>query len=305
MAHSVVRSFIAVALLFPAFCPPTAAQDAMDVQVVQAVAAIEAELAAFNQANRSTPEPQATTPAPRAARHVVYKARDLLGRVQMLRRLNGVEEQPIPNAPVKAMDSADAKDAVDKVASALRELRPAFGNPPIRPVSKAAGGTATDAYAGLLRAERALRTLDMPAIVPNEVYRVALQAVSDIDRIAASRGRAAVPPTPLPPGLTPRDAYDAAYQLVEEIKRLADEVPALAIPGGIVPPPRETGGISPETVVDLLTTIVADLSAVKVKAGVTQPTRRVPPQAGKTPSDTVAALRAARATISALREAGS
>lgn len=305
MARSVVLSLIACALAVPLLGSPAAAQEALDAQVVRAVAAIEAELAAFNLANRSTPEPLAAAPAPRAARHVVYKARDLLGRVQMLRRLNGIEEQPVPNAPVKAMDAADAKEIVDKVAATLRDLRPAFGNPPIRPIPSATGGTATDAYAGLLRAERALRALDMPAIVPNEVYRIALQAASDVERIAAARGRTAVAPAALPPGMTPREAYDAAYALIEEIKRLSDEVPAFAVPGGIVLPTRETGDIRPETVVDLLTAVVADLSAVKVKAGVTQPTRRVPTQAGKTPADTVAALRAASATVAALREAGS
>lgn len=304
MARSFVRSIIAGALFTLILNAPVSAAD--DARLVQAVAAIEADLAAFNTANRSLPDtPDAVAaPAPRAPRHVVYKAREVMGRVQMLRRLNGLEEQPIPNAPVKAMALSDAAEAVDAVAAALRDLRPGFGNPPVRPGSAPAAGAAdpaTQAYAGLLRAERALRTLDMPAVVPNDIHRIALQAASDIDRIATARGGTPVTPTPLPPDLTVRESYDAAVQLLDEIKRLGEAVPALAVPGGIVLPRREGGEPGPEAVVDLLTTIVADLSAVKVQAGVTQPTRRVPPQAGKTPGDTIAVLRAARATVAGLR----
>lgn len=302
MARSFISGFAACLLLFAMHLPSARAAEAMDAELAQTVQAINGELAAFCIANRTPPAEAANAPqlTPRAPRHVAAKARDLLVRLQVLRRLNGLEEQVVEELPVKDLTAQDAKAVADKLLAATRDLRPAFGNPP--PVTPVAAGTsATDAYAVLVQAEARLEALDIPALVPNDVYRGALRLMSDLDRLRAARKLPAVPVEAAEPGLGPADAYDAALALMDELKRLADEHPAFQGAGGLALAERQGGGIRPETVMSLLGHLGAEVGVLKVRAGITQPTKKIAPQAGKTPGDTVAVLRAARQVVIALR----
>ena len=280
------------------------AQTVTPSQIFQVGETINAELATFNAANASTPsdDPAIDTATDRLPRHVFQKARELLLKVQVLRTLKGLPEQSMPPVEVHEIQPADSKKLLDLALAGLRELGPAFGNPaPPAPVPLVDGKTPTDAYRSVARAAVSIDALGLPAVTPNEVYRVALTIVSDLQKIRAARGLSGDVPLPdLIAGKKPADVYQDGYALLGELSKLVQSKPDFAIPQGITMPARRTGAINPAYVLDLLDTVLGEISATKAKVGATQPTELAPVQTGKTPSDTVRVLTQARAMVATL-----
>ncbi len=280
------------------------AQTVTPADIFQLSETINAQLDAFHAADASKPEEDAEALAvsDRLPRHVFQKAREVLLKVQELRVLKGLPEQAIPTVEVREVQPADTRKLLDQIVIGLQELRPAFGNPPApAPVPLVEGKTPTDAYRSLVRASLSLDGLGLPPATPNEVYRVALTIVSDLDKIRAARG--VTTPVALPgmvPGKKPVDVYEAGYGLLGDLKNLVETKPDFAIPHGIVLPAKRTGVIKPAHAVEILNIVLGEISAIKAKVGATKPTELAPAQSGKSPSDTLRLLTQARAMVGTL-----
>lgn len=274
---------------------PGMAQAITPPQVYQAIETVNAQLAAFHVANGTRPvaDPQAPAFTERFPRHALQKAREVLLKVQALRVLNGLPEQPVPEIPVRDVTPADVKSVLDKVLAGLQDLRPLMGNPPAPPpASLVEGKTPTDNVAALRYAELQLDGLGLPPTAPNEVMRIALSVVSDLEKVRAARGiTGAVPAVAVVPGKKPADTYNQAYEVLADLKTAVEGDPSLAIPKGVVLPNKRSGEISAANVLDMLGSVLAEISALKVKVGATKPTELAPVQAGKTPPDVFATMK--------------
>ena len=280
------------------------AQTVPPSQIFQLGETINAQLKAFHAANASTPDedPDIMAATNRLPRHVFAKARELLLKVQMLRALKGLPEQQIPTVEVREVQPADTKKLLDLVVSGLADLRPAFGNPAVpAAVPLVDGKTPTDAYHSVARAAQSIDALGLPPTTPNEVYRSALMIISDLETIRAARAvTAAVPLPEAVPGKKPLDIYESGFALLTDIKTLVETKPDFAIPMGVALPAKRSGAIKPAHALEILNSVLSEVSAVKAKVGATKPTELPPAQTGKTPSDTFRVLMQARAMVATL-----
>ncbi len=277
---------------------------ATPAETYQAIEAVNAQLSAFHDANGTMPaaDPQAPALTERLPRHVLQKAREVLLKIQAVRQLNGLPLQPVPEIPVREVAPDDVKFFLEKMLEGLKDLRSIFGNPPITKQSLIAREvTPTDNFAALRRAELQVDGLGLPSIAPNDVMRIALSIVNDLELIRAALGiTTPVAKPPVIPARRPVDTYDNALGLLVDIKVLTENTPSLASPMGVVLPNRRMGIMKPAHVMDLLGTVLAEISAVKVRAGVMKPTLLAPAQTGMTPSDVHAAVSYARALVATI-----
>ncbi len=249
---------------------------------------INGELELMHESNDSMPIVDIDAPelTPRRPRHVMQKAREVLLKVQLLRRINGLAQNDLPPMPLHEVRPADVKAVVDLIRRDLAALRSIFG------VTKApfsapnpTGKTPTDVYSDLVRAGEQLDGLGIPRIVPNDVYRVALTIVDDLEKVRIARGVTEAVPTLLgSKDKQPSDVYAKAFEILRALGALTSENPDIEIPGGIVLLNRRSGRIEPAHVMDLLNNILAEISAIKVTVGARSLTEFAPPQAGRTPS---------------------
>lgn len=299
---SVLRGWMVVCAVLVVGIAPTFAATPSDTY--QAIEAVNAELSAFHDANgtMAAADPQAPQLTERLPRHVLQKAREVLLKVQALRQLNGLALQPVPEIPVREVQPDDVRYFVERMRDGLKDLRPIFGNPPVpKPTVAVRPMSPTDNFAALRRAELQLDGLGLPQTAPNDVMRIALSVVNDLQLVRVATGVAgAVAPSPVVPARRPVDTYENAVGLLVDIKVLTENNSSLAIPMGVVLPNKRTGTIRPAHVLDLLGTVLAEISAIKAKVGVTQPTALAPPQTRKTPSDVHAAVSYARALVATL-----
>jgi hypothetical protein len=285
-------------------CQPAAQGEIKPSDVYQVVETINAELAQLLGAAGSGRRPGPSMPAltPRQPRHVVQKAREVLLKVQTLRALNGLPENPVPLFPVEEATPADSKRMVDAILHDVLELRSKFNvteTPP--PVPLVPGKTPTDVYSRLQQASDALDTLGVPRTVPNDVFRVAVMIVRDLEIISAARGRPQPRPAPPPPDdLDPADSYTKTYAVLARLKARVEADPALMVRGGIVLPNRRGAPLVPANVLDLENNLLAELGSIKAALGILEPTVVPPLIHGKTPSDTVALLDRALALVDGL-----
>lgn len=297
-----IRIWIGALLLLIA--GTAAGEAATPADTYQAIEAVNAQLAAFHDANGTMPavDPQAPPLTERLPRHVLQKAREVLLKIQAVRQLNGLPLQPVPEIAVREVQPDDVKFFVEKMLLGLKDLRPIFGNPPVAKLTRASREMGpTDNFAALRRAELQVDGLGLPATSPNDVMRIALSIVNDLELVRSSLGvTAPAPSPPVIPARRPVDTYDNAIGLLVDIKVLTENNPSLAIPMGVVLPERRTGNIKPAHVMDLLGSVLAEISAIKAKTGVTIPTVLAPPQTGMTPSDVHSAVSHARALVASL-----
>ena len=145
--------------------------------VYRVVDAIHADLALFHDASSLTP---AVTEAqhsltPRRPRHVLQKAREVMVKVQLLRKINGLPDTEMPLMPARDIRPSDVLRLVERIHEDLAELRPIFGvggSPDT--IAKPSGKTPSDVYHSLYHVSAQLDGLGIPRVVPNDVYRVAL-----------------------------------------------------------------------------------------------------------------------------------
>lgn len=295
---------ILTALMVYALCGVAKAQTVTPSHIFQEGEAINAQLNAFHVANASKADddPEISAISGRLPRHVFQKAREIVLKVQVLRGLKGLPEQPLPTVEVREITPADTKKLLDLAVSGLQDLRPAFGSPPVpASVALVEGKTPTEAYQALARASLSIDGLGLPPATPNEVYRIALTLVSDLEKVRAHRGiTAAVPLPAMAPGKKPADIYEAGYLLLTDLKKLVESKADFAIPQGIVLPAKRGGAITPAHALEMLNTVLGEVSAVKAKVGATKPSELAPVQTGKSPSDTHRVLMQARAMLATL-----
>ena len=280
------------------------AQSITPSHVFQVIENINAELAAMHEANSSQPsvDQNAPTLTPRAPRHVVQKAREVLLKVELLRTLNGLPEHPVPPFPVAEITPGHVKVLVDQALADLLDLRANFNvTKPVSAVPLVMGKTPTDNYADLQKASESLDGLGIPKIVPNDVYRLALVMVDDLEKIRAARGKTDVIEAPTgATGKKPLDTYNQAFAVLEQLKSKIEADPSIKLAGGIVLPNRRTGAIIPAHVADLENNLLAELGSLKFAFGVTSPSLLPPEPQGKNPSDTYDILTKALALATSL-----
>ena len=163
------------------------------------------------------------------------------------------------------------------------------------------GKTPTDVYGELRRASLALNSLGIPEIAPNDVMRVALTIVSDLQLLLRERGISDVfPIAPRSQDKAPEDVYRMGHRVLLRLKELADLKPDLSPPGGIVLPNDRKGTIVPGHVEERLNDVLAEVMSIKARMQIDEPTRMTRQQAGKTPSDVFGAVAAAEAMVARL-----
>jgi len=288
-------------------CNPSANGEINPSDVYQVVETVNAELAALLGASRIADNGaragQSAPPlTPRQPRHVVQKAREVLLKVQALRTLNGLPENPVPPFPVEEATPADSKRMVDAIYHDVAELRSKFNvTEAVPPAPLVPGKSPTDVYQRLQAASDSLDLLGVPRTMPNDVCRVAVMIVKDLETILTARGR------PLPAlaarpndGRSPDDSYQKTFEVLERLKAKTEAEPALMVRGGIVLPARRAPPLTPAHVLDLENNLLAELGSIKATLGVTTPTVVTPLIHGKTPADTVDLLVRALALVDAL-----
>jgi len=279
-------AFVASILLF-AIAPASAQQKITPNHVYQAVqeSILELELlhdANFTKANSSV---SADGLAPRLPRHVAQKAIDVLSRVQLLRHINGLAEKAVPPLPLREITPGEVLILVTRLRDDLRALKPVFGvEKKAKAVPVPQGKKPTHVYAALLTAGTMVQKLGLPPVVPNDVVRTALRVTGDMERLRAKLGKAGeVEEVRGSKRKKPSHVYKLGYDLLTQIKALTEN-DAFGIPKGVIMPKEKTGKITPGDVQDILGSVLAELSSIKAKVGVTDPTPTPPVQGGKTPS---------------------
>lgn len=265
--------------------------------VLQSVDNVVGELALLLDANFSDASIPAPTPVQgKRPRHVIQKARQILLQVQLLKQINGIEIKDLEPIAVREIRPADVKGWADKVLVAVRELRAPYKITATAPAAALeAKKSPSDVFQRLLQVEKMVKRLDLPATVPNDVYRVTLSLVDDMRVVARGIGitDAVIWQSRTAKGKSPADAYNASYALLEDLKKLTSINASLNIPGSIKLPSKKTSGVTPGDVIEVQNTLLAELSSLKNKVQVKQPTKVFPPQAAKTPSDVYVAVGAA------------
>ncbi|CAK0748589.1 conserved hypothetical protein [Gammaproteobacteria bacterium] len=283
---------------------PAGADEITPSHTFQAADNINAELAAIHEANSSQPVTDEGAPVltQRYPRHVFQKAREVLIKTELLRSLNGLSENSVPVFPVTEITPANVKKMLDTVYQDLIELRPVFKvTKTIAPAPLIPGKVPTDVYGNLQKASNSLDGLGIPKTVPNDVYRLGLMIIDDLEKIRTARGK--TDPITAPSGATgkkPLDTYNRTFDILEALKTKVETDPALKITGGIVLPNRRMGAITPSYVLDIENNVLAELSAIKAAVGVSSPTVLPPQPQGKTPSDTYDILSKALAQVGSL-----
>lgn len=287
-ALSKILAALVVLMILAGFPREAGAAAITPDDVYRITGTINGELKLLHESNESMPVVDTNAPelTPRRPRHVMQKAREVLLKVQLLRRINGLDENELPPLPLREVRPADVKVVIDLIRRDLAALRSIFGVTEVPfTVPILTGKTPTDVYGDLVRAGEMLDGLGIPKIVPNDVYRVALTIIGDLEKVRAARGL--TEPVPLQRGSRdkrPSDVYAKAAELLRTLRTLTSENPGFQIPGGIVLLNQRSGRIEPAHVMDLLNNILAEISAIKVKVGARSLTEFAPPQAGKTPS---------------------
>ena len=302
------RTLVVVAGFIAAWsCNPAANGEIKPSDVYQVVESVNAELAALVDASAAAgaaPPADTTAPplTPRQPRHVVQKAREVLLKLEALRALNGLPEHPVPPFPMDEAVPADSKRMADAIYHDILELRAKFNvTAMVQPAALVPGKTPTDVYAALQRASDGLNRLGVPRTVPNDVFRVAVMIVKDLETIATARDRPlpTLAPSPIRDS-TPDHSYLKTYEVLEHLKAKVDADPALMMRGGIVLPNRRPPPLTPAHVLDLENNLLAELGSIKATLGIRTPSVVPPLVHGKTPSDTVDLLTRALALVDAL-----
>lgn len=269
--------------------------------VVQAADNVAGELQLLLDANFSDP----AMPAPRTftnkrPRHVIQKARAILLKVQLLEQINGLPVKDSAPIEVREIRPADVIGWVEQVLAAVRELRGPYritATPALAPLGEKL--TPNDAYQRLVQVEEMVDRLDLPATVPNDVFRLAMSLVEDARLLARAVGMdlgdelGVEWKLPDPKRNRPVDVYVATYTLLEQLKALSEKTASLAVPGGIHLPAKKSGAVTPGDVIDILNTVMAELSSMKNLVKVTEPSKVFPPQSAKTPADSLVVIEAA------------
>lgn len=221
----------------------------------------------------------------RMPRHVLQQGLNIRSKIQILKRVNGIKASEITPFPVKEITPGDVLKISEVILGELVEFDKIFGLTPFKKQAKLVDGkTPTDVYTNLLRAETMITQLGIPGTVPNEVYNTAVSVSHEIEFLRIDKGKT----TPIEPpsssiGKTPADAYTLAFYALKGLQGLSKKKD-YTIPKGVVLPKKLRKGITPVDVQQLLIYCLAELSSMKVSAGLSDKLILPPPTAGQTPS---------------------
>lgn len=265
------------------------AQSAKPADVLVVVETVGYQIERLYEATlKKVPATAALNLTPRRPRHVYSKAREVFTKTQMLRQLNGLPENSLPPLPAGEITPGDVRALVMLVSRDVTSVLPAYWAQASDAVpKKRVSATPTDVYQGLHKLSQQLDGLGLPAVVPNDVHRIARMisaGLADVYRARSgkafanlSRGNAQ--------GKSPVDAYNEGYAFLVALKAFTETTEGADLPGGIVLPNRPSGRITPTAVMELANTIYADLGSLKVVSGASMDGGLAKPSAGMTPSN--------------------
>ena len=305
-AETAGRFAAAVLLLLCLSAGDGRAQTVTSAHVYQVVEDAQAEVLLLLNANFSpTNLPTIEVIEGRQPRHIIQEVYRLLRQLTLLRQINGLRTPPLIPLPVRETMPRDVKERADRLLSEIRGLREPFAvalEP--RPAELRDGKTSSDVLVQLRVLGALIQRLDLPTVVPNDVFRIALAIKADAEQIRVTLG--AREPRTMPAdqrGMESRDVYARSLDLLDKLKRIVEEDKGPSIPGGVVPPPPKSGRIRPADVLDTLLVIQAELSSLKAVIGATRPAPEFPPQVGKTPNDVYRVVEEVMALLDAIAEA--
>tara|TARA_B100000315_G_scaffold259435_1_gene315490 strand:- start:3952 stop:4836 length:885 start_codon:yes stop_codon:yes gene_type:complete len=265
-----------MAVLAFGFAIPSHAQADTNSALYQQGMDITGELALLHEANGSHAEKVRNAPAitNRLPRHVFQKAREVLVKVQVSRKLNGLPLTKTPPIPAKQITAADITPVLALILKDVRDLRPKFAVSKQSPKTTAVDGkSSNDVYVLLEKANHAIDGLDIPHINPNEVLQIAETIVADLEAIRAKRGLTDKIAYSSGAKKKPKAVYQHAFELMKALKNVTESNAAYKIDGGIaLTAQKAKGRVAGNQVIENLNNVMADVAAMKVKVGVNKPT---------------------------------
>ena len=265
------------------------AQNATPSDVLVVLETVHAELQRLYEADgKPFPQPVTKSETPRRPRHVYYKAREVYVKLQTLRWLNGLPRKQLELAPTREIRPTEVRGLSDRILQDLRELKEVYfldGN--ASSPAKKSGITPTGPYLALAYASQLIDGLDIPNVVPNDVYRVALAVLADMEVVYQAKvGRpSGVELQSGTTGKSPADVYNAAEALMQAIKDKTEGDEEFTIPAGVTLLEKPGGRLTPTQVLNMMNNLLAELSAVKVKLSATTQNELPPEPSGKNPSN--------------------
>ncbi len=254
------------------------------------------ELGEMNKVNKSKPEDVYVDTTERKPRHVFQKAREIYQDVQKLRGSKGLAQNALAPIPVKDVAPKDVKVLMDKMLADLQELRPKFGYKKPVAATLIEGKKPLDVYANLERVKASIASLGVSKVAPNDVFRVAISVVKDLEEVAAKKGVAPIAKLAPSTGKKPSDVYAASYDLLAQLKTMTEKN-KIAIPGGVIMPNKITSDITPAEVIDLVNDVLAEVGAIRHASGINTPTVIPEEQKGKNPSKVYDMIAKAQAIV--------
>ena len=276
------------------------AQKVTPNHVFQLVDTAYQELERFHDSDFSqSPDANVKIP-PRKPRHVLQKAQEVYIKVQNLRRLNGLTQNPIHPIPVRQVTPGDVKKSIEKILEDLENLKSIYNiKGTLPPVHLPTDKTPTDVYQHLSKVSASLDALGLPVVVPNDVYRIAETVVIDLEKLVQHKKLYAKTDIRTFTGKTPSAVYDHTHLLLVKLRDLTEQS-EYQIKGGVILLNKPQGAIKPAHVMDGLGNAIAEIGAIKYKAGMTQPTQFANLKSGKTPSDVFARVQQAHDLVDIL-----
>jgi len=269
------------------FASTSHAEEITPSKVYQVTEDILAQLNRLHDANLTKPDLsklRLELPA-RLPRHVIQQALNVRLKIQILKRVNGMEQQALTPPPVKEVTPSDVMNEANLILEELMALDQSFGLKPFKRKAKLEDGkTPTDVYANLLKAEEMIIQLGIPVTVPNDVYNSAVMVTQELEFIRIAQGKTSiVEPPSASISKSPADAYTLAYYALSGLKNLSKK-DDYKIPKGVIMPERLTKDIGPRDVQQILLYCLAELSSMKVAVFAKDKLVFPAPAAGQTPS---------------------
>ncbi|MDX2100947.1 MAG: hypothetical protein SF002_00255 [Alphaproteobacteria bacterium] len=299
-----MNQFIAVAVVTAILGVGGAASAQTPGHSRQAAEHLLGVLNTYQRASLVAPTVQPTSAAAaRRPRHAYESAREVANRINLLRRLMGQDQVPLPDLPRGEVMPAMVQALVQRTVIAASDLAPLYGAPALPPAPALKdGSTPGDVVQVLATVITALVSLGVPPQVPNDAAAVARVLGQEMEAVrqALAVGEEAWP-MPIEPGRTPQDSLQAAVAFSHALAEVVERRPALAPSGGVVKLEAAAGQVTPQHVVDALRVVLADVRAIRSIVAPAAAPVGVEAGVGMTPSHVHSAIRTAQATLDQLR----
>lgn len=268
---------------------PASSQEKTPDHVYQRLGTVEGDIRLLLKAEFVEPA-EMTDPAGitlRLPRHVFAKLCEIDAKLATLQFLNGIEAGPGLVIPASQITPSDVFAGLEQLEIRLDSLRDVYSvseRPAPSPLPT--GTKPTDVYKRLLRISVLIDALNVPATVPNDVYRIAETVMGQVQILARAVGVDDAGTEVMQMSTYgPADVFAKAIVLSEDLARLAASREDLAPGGGVVVPVLPEGVIKPGNVRDGLNVVLADILEMRVRAGASEPVAQVGDPVGKTPTD--------------------